>query len=295
MSSERQAIWDSHVHCYPRTVIEDPSGWALKRGEGHWLELVQNGPQGWADVDQLIQQMDADGVERVLLQGWYWQNEATAREQNDWHAAWIARYPERLMACATVHPEMPDLVEVLEESRQWGACAVGECLPEIQHPAGWDHSGWATILNWTNANGFPLCLHVTEPAGHLYPGRVATPLDGLVDLFESHPGQKWICAHWGGGLPFYSLNKRVRKALRNVWFDSAASPLLYESAVWTIAVNLVGAERILFGSDFPLRLYPRLEKTPGWRNLLAEFGSSGLQDRERAALLGGNLKSLLRG
>jgi len=293
MARTQETIWDAHVHCYPRSVIEDPQTWARSRGESHWLQLVQEGPQGWADVDQLVRQMDADGVERVLLQGWYWENAATAIEQNQWHAAWIDRYPDRLMACANVHPDMPDPVQVLEQAREWGAIAVGECLPEVQHSTGWAHPGWGRILDWTDKNGFPLCLHVTEPAGHSYPGRVATPLDALVDLFESRPQQRWICAHWGGGLPFYSLNRRVRKALQNVWFDTAASPLLYDPRVWETGLHLAGPDRILFGSDFPLRLYPGREKTPTWRHLLAEVRASRLEAGERAALLGGNLRALL--
>jgi len=293
MYRESETIWDSHVHCYPREVIEDPGTWARKRKEPHWLELVEKGPQGWADVDQLIRQMDRDGIERVLLQSWYWQNAATAEEQNAWHAAWVERYPDRLMACAAVHPEMTDPLSTLEEACRWGARMVGECLPEVQHPAGWAHPGWTAILGWTEAHHMPLCLHVTEPVGHVYPGRVETSLEKLITLFESFPEQTWVCAHWGGGLPFYSLNKRVRNAMTHVWFDTAASPLLYDARIWKSVSSIIGPDRILFGSDFPLRLFPGRERNPGWQSLLSEVRSSGLSEEDRKAILGGNLKALL--
>lgn len=286
-------VWDCHVHCYPDSVAMDPKGFARRNNEPHWLDLVTNGPQGWADPEQLLRAMDRDGVERVLLQAWYWENAETCRLQNHWHAEWVASHPDRLLACAAVHPEDPDPVAVLEEARSWGACAVGESLPVIQSALGWQHPAWRNILDWTTRHNWPVCIHVTEPVGHAYPGRVETPLMDLVELFERHPDQKWICAHWGGGLPFHHLNPRVRKALRNVWFDSAAGPLLFSHSVWRIVHDLVGPEKILFGSDFPLRLYPKQEKEPGWARLLGELRNSGLPDASMEAISSTNLSRLL--
>ena len=115
----------------------------------------------------------------------------------------------------------------------------------------------------------------------------------VMDLFERHAEQKWICAHWGGGLPLYSLNRRGARALRNVWFDTAASPLLYDARVWTVLANLLGPEKILFGSDFPLILYPRRETEPSWAGLLAEFRDSGLSPAALRAIGRENLRGIM--
>lgn len=285
-------VADVHVHCYPSEVITDPADWGHRHGEPHWTHLVTNGPQGWAGPEELLRAMDRDDIEAVLLQAWYWENPENALRQNDWHAAWIARYPGRFIACAAVHPNLADPVATLKAARQWGARAVGECLPQIQSPEGWRHPAWETILTWCSSLGWPIGLHLTEPVGHAYPGRIETPLMEVVDLFEAHPGQRWICAHWGGGLPFHSMNRRVRQALRNVWFDSAASPLLYDARIWRVACDLVGPEKLLFGSDFPLKLYPRRDVEPGWQRLLAEFNSSGLTADERRLIGAANFKAL---
>lgn len=263
-------IIDSHVHCYPDSVIANPSRWGEDRGEHHWVDLVTNGPQGWANPEDLLRQMDADGVERVVLQAWYWQNPQTVLEQNYWHAEWVSRYPGRFLAMAAIHPELSDPPKVLQEARSWGACGVGECLPQIQTTAGWEHTGWAEILGWTSRYDWPICLHVTEPVGHLYKGRVETCLQTTLRQIENWPTQRWILAHWGGGFPFFALNHRVQKVLPRVWFDTAASPLLYNSNVWQAVLQLVGAERVLFGSDFPLKLYPRYQSKPNWALLLEE-------------------------
>lgn len=287
------SIFDAHVHCYPQAVIKDPFGWARQQGEEHWSHLVGKGPQGWAGPEALLRAMDAAGIEKVLLQAWYWEHPATAELQNEWHAEWIERFPERLCACASVHPDMEDPLCVLEESRQWGACAVGECLPQVQSPTGWQHPAWKGILEWTTRAGWPICLHLTETVGHTYPGRVETPLMEVVQLFEDHPRQKWLCAHWGGGLPFHHLNRRVRRALGQVWFDTAASPLLYDRRIWRIACDLVGPEKIIFGSDFPLLLYPSQQTEPDWSPFLAEFAQSGLSETERGLIGRRNLSALI--
>ena len=49
-----------------------------------------------------------------------------------------------------------------------------------------------------------------------------------------------IAAHWGGGLPFYALMPEVREALENVYFDTAASHLLYDATVYRRVIELVG-------------------------------------------------------
>lgn len=288
-------IIDSHVHCYPKAVIADPVGWARSRGEDHWEHLVTQGPQGWADPEGLLRAMDAEGVERVVLQAWYWQNPSTMLEQNRWHAEWVERYPGRFWAMAGIHPHLADPVAELEHARAWGARGIGEILPQIQSREGLKHPAWTAILAWTSAAAWPVCVHITEPVGHPYPGRIPTDLDDTAGLLEQWPLQRWILAHWGGGLPFYSLNRRVARAMKHVWFDTAASPLLYGARIWQTVIQLVGSERILFGSDFPLRLYPRRESTPGWTSLLAEVRHQVPDVQDFENIVSGNAKALFSG
>jgi predicted TIM-barrel fold metal-dependent hydrolase len=40
--------------------------------------------------------------------------------------------------------------------------------------------------------------------------------------------------------------------LSDVYFDTAASPFLYRPEIYAAAARIVGPERILFGSDYPL-------------------------------------------
>ena len=95
-----------------------------------------------------------------------------------------------------------------------------------------------------------------------------------------------MCAHWGGGLPFYALMPEVADGLGNAYFDTAASPYLYEGGVYSAVAGLVGPTRILFGSDFPLLRASRL---------LREIRRSALSEVEKEAVMGGNAAALLRG
>jgi uncharacterized protein len=79
-------------------------------------------------------------------------------------------------------------------------------------------------------------------------------------------------------------------ALPNVLYDTAASPLLYDSGVWQRVTSVVGEGRVLFGSDFPLNLYPRSDPVPGLARLLAEARDAAMPE----SVLGGNAARLLR-
>jgi hypothetical protein len=60
-------------------------------------------------------------------------------------------------------------------------------------------------------------------------------------------------AHWGGGLFFYHLLKKaVKETLKNVYYDTAASPFLYDSRIYRYAKDLIGLDKVLLGTDYPL-------------------------------------------
>jgi predicted TIM-barrel fold metal-dependent hydrolase len=80
----------------------------------------------------------------------------------------------------------------------------------------------------------------------------------------------------------------------NIFYDTAASPLLYGPDVWSRMVAAVGAERVLFGSDFPLNLYHRIDPAPNLARFAAEARDS-LPGGALEAVLRGNLRRLLPG
>jgi predicted TIM-barrel fold metal-dependent hydrolase len=78
----------------------------------------------------------------------------------------------------------------------------------------------------------------------------------------------------------------VREVLHNVWFDTAASPFLYTPDIYRIAGEIVGVEKILFGSDYPLMRPARY---------FAEMASAGLSPQQIKQIKGLNAIRLLGG
>jgi predicted TIM-barrel fold metal-dependent hydrolase len=128
------------------------------------------------------------------------------------------------------------------------------------------------------------CAIQPEPVGHQYFGKGTITPEVIYPFIASFPDLKIVCAHWGGGLPFYALMPEVDKALSNVYFDTAATPFLYKPQIFKQVADIVGSDRILFGSDYPL-LSPK--------RIIDQIESTGLSQKDKAKILGGNAKRLL--
>ncbi|MBP7483170.1 MAG: amidohydrolase [Lacunisphaera sp.] len=276
-------IIDAHVHLYPPEVNRDPAGWAAAQGELHWAELCtrqrKNGQavQGFPSVDQLLHDMDAAGMDRAVLLGWYWERPETCAMQNRFYAECIRAHPDRLAAFAAMHPTMgPGAVAWAEDA---GFRGLGELSPHSQGFSQ-DEPLFRQSIAEAGRRRLAVNLHVTDPQSKPYPGRVETPLDDFVGLAREFPATNFVLAHWGGGLAW----SEEAAALPNVWFDTAASPLLYGPEVWGKARS----DRVLFGSDYPLNLYPKSDAAPGFAGLLGEAKKAGASD----AVIGGNAAKL---
>lgn len=129
-----------------------------------------------------------------------------------------------------------------------------------------------------------ILVHASEPVGHGYPGKGTVTPDLLMALVSAFPNNTFIFSHFGGGLPFYGLMPEVKSALKNVYFDSAASSFLYTPEVFDVAARAVGAEKIVFASDFPLVTQ---------RRALDEFEQAGLSPEQSRLVRGANAAQLL--
>ena len=278
------AIIDAHVHLYPPEVNRAPADWAAACGEAHWATLCtrrrKDGRpvQAFPSLDQLLRDMDAAGVTKAVLLGWYWERPETCVMQNRFYAECLRTHPDRLAAFAAIHPAMtPGEVAWAEDS---GFAGLGELSPHSQGVSLQDRTIRAMVEE-AGRRKLAVNLHVTDPKSKRYPGWVETPLADFVQLAHDFPETNFILAHWGGGLAWSA----EAAALPNVWFDTAASPLLYGPEVWAKAKS----DRVLFGSDYPLVLYPQVNSEPGFGGLIAEARKEGVS----AAVLGGNAAGLL--
>lgn len=277
--SRAMQVIDSHVHLYPPELNADPAAWAAARGETHWAKLCtrkrQDGSavQGFPSVEELLREMDRASVERAVLLGWYWEHPATCVWQNRFYGQCVRDYPDRLLAYATLHPgagHWPTLNE-LHRARDEGLVGVGELSPHSQGYA-IDDPVLNEVLTLASDWKMPVNLHVTDPETGSYPGRVATPLADFVWLAQNFPKTKFTLSHWGGLLP---LRDPVARDLDNLYYDTAASPLLYDRDIWGRFAAALPPGHVLFGSDYPLNVYPKLGAAPEMTTLIAEARATG--------------------
>ncbi len=288
---------DAHTHRYPPEVYLNPQKFALKQGESHWLELIAptNGSdlQGWSSREAMIADMDRASVHKAVLLGWYWQNPETCILHNEWHAEWIKEDPERFYAFATIHPSLRNPIDELKKRQEQGFVGIGECHPGVQGFT-MKNPSWIKCVEFACENGWPINFHVTEPVGHDYPGRTPTPFEDFLWLAREYPKLKIILSHAGGLFPFYELNPKVRNELRNVYYDLAACPLLYESSIYRKLIDTVGHKKIIWGTDYPLKIFPKVQSKPDFSTFIKEIHKvADLSDDEKDALFHQNIFSLL--
>lgn len=251
-----------------------------------WFATLYDDPKHrLASAEDVIASMDAAGVDRTVVFGFPWRDGGLCREHNDYIIDAVRRYPDRLVGFACVQPLDAKDAQELERCIQAGLRGLGELGPDGQRFDIEDSRIMAATAEVLQHHDLPLLTHASEPMGHSYAGKGQTFPWKLVKLAENFPDLKIVLAHWGGGLPFFELMPEIREACRNVYYDTAASTYLYSFDIFPVAVRLVGAERILWGTDYPLLSQAKF---------LGHVRSAGLADDKLSAILGGNAQRLLR-
>ena len=274
-------IVDFHTHLLPASFNERRSGIAAR--DATFATLFAGGGRIVSAAD-LIASMDEDGVDFSVVLGFGWCDREVAREANDCLLDAAARYPGRIAAFCSVHPGWgDDALRELERCVDAGAVGIGELHPALQGIDLATDQSFEPLARFAAERGLLVNVHGSEPVGHVYPGKGLTTPERLLAIAERYPDVRWVFPHWGGGLPFYALMPEVRAALANTWFDSAVSPFLYDAEVFDVAVRAVGADRVLFGSDYPLLPASRV----------GEQARSTLDPATARAVLGGNAARLL--
>ncbi len=225
--------------------------------------------QEFPDAAELLQAMDAAGIERAILLGWYWERAETCAWHNRAMGRWVASHPDRLSAYATIHPgaTASEVGAEMRRARDEGLSGLGELSPHSVK-VDIDDEGMNAAMSLAEEWRWVVNLHVTEPRAKPYPGMVLTPESDFRALATRWPGVRFVLAHWAGGF-------NVRD-LENVRVDTAAAPLIYGEAAWAMRGVSVRADQILFGSDYPLRLKPAQTAAAGLAAFSAEARSRGL-------------------
>jgi aminocarboxymuconate-semialdehyde decarboxylase len=166
----------------------------------------------------------------------------------------------------------------------WEACESLGAFVFIHPVEGGGRSELRDYYMW-NVIGNP--LDTTIAAGHLI----------LSGVMEAYPRLKIMLAHGGGTLPFIhgrldrgfkqrpEINKAISKIpteyLKQFYFDT----ITHDATVLRGLVDLVGADHVLLGSDYPFDM--------GNENPVELVRAAGFDSETETKILGGNAAQLL--
>ncbi len=276
-------IIDFHTHVFPPSIKKNRSQYI--DSDPCFAMLYSNKEAKLATAEELIESMDKVGIDISVILNTGWTTHELCVETNDYILESVARYPERLIGFCAVQPQSPEAATAeIERCANGGIRGVGEMRSDMQLFDLGDEEATKPIVEALRKHKLILLTHASEPVGHDYPGKGLITPDRLYPFITNFPDLTIVCAHWGGGLPFYALMPEVKQAMKNVFFDTAASPFLYSPQVYNQVIQLVGADKILFGSDYPLLAQTRL---------LQEINSTDLPEEAKSLILSGNARRLL--
>jgi predicted TIM-barrel fold metal-dependent hydrolase len=239
-------------------------------GHIHWGEWAPE-RVGWpgATLDDIRDALRRSGIDGAVLT-------TTDRVDNEGLAAALEPDPDGFHFFPWIVPDEPDRTFAFLEEHA-GHVAGLKIHPSLERLRV-DDPGWRPFLEFAERRRLPVIVHCgrwQEMASWRY---------GL-DVAERHPEAAIILGHLGGDLPTLQQEcsrEMQRRALPNAYLGTESIREYYSLR---IALDRLGPERIVFGSDYPL----------GWpAAYLAVFEGANPSDEERRLVLGENFLRLIR-
>lgn len=268
------------------------------------------------DGDKRVSECDRDGVNVQVLStvpvmfGYWAKPQDThdlARLLNDDLAETVAKHPKRFVGLGTLPLQAPDLacqelercvkelgfagVEIGSHVNDWNLDAP-ELFPVFEHAA---KLGAAVFVHPWDMMGKDQMPDYWLPWLVGMPAETSRAICSMLfgGVFERLPELRCAFAHGGGSFPatigrvqhgfdvrpdLCAIRNKVspREYLGKFWIDS----LVHDPDVLRFVVNLVGANRVALGSDYP---FPLGEHVPG--KLIKSM--EDLSDETKSALLAG--------
>ena len=276
-------IIDFHTHIFFREIRDDRE--AYFDSEPEFAALYRSPKSKLVGAKALIDSMDDQGVDKAVVFGFPWRNPELFKKHNDYVISMVDKYPGRLIGFASFDLFSAQASRETERCLDHGLSGIGEIA---FYNSGIDAAAleqMAPVLSICLQKKLPVLIHTNEPVGHHYPGKTPNTLAQIYSLIKRFPENKIVLAHWGGGLFFYTvMKKEVKDCLKNVYFDTAASPFVYDPAIYRLGIQTAGIDKILFGSDYPLLKPSRY---------FEEFSNAGLTQNEIKSIQGANAAKLL--
>ncbi len=258
-------IIDAHAHIFPEKIAAKAT---VGIGEFYDIEMDSDGT-----LDKLLEVSDKTGVTKCIVH-----SVATVPHQvesiNTFISESVAKYPDRLIGFAALHPDYEDIEGEVARVKRLGLRGI-KLHPDFQHFQIDDPHAFP-IYEAAQREGLPVLFHVGDIR---YDFSGPERLRRVVDLF---PQMKVVGAHFAGWSQWEESYKLFGDGRIYVDLSSSLYAITPESAANLI--HRFGADKVLFGSDFPM-----------WTadEELERFNKIPLTDEERELILHKNAEKLL--
>lgn len=185
-------------------------------------------------------------------------------------------YPGEVYGYCVVNPNYPDHAQE-ELARCLEAGMIGVKLAASRRATDALLDPVATLAARRRV---PVLHHVWQHRRAEYPGQEASDARELAVLALRHPRTNFIMAHLGGGGD-WAQSLRVMENVANVWVDLSGSGV--DTGMLERAIDAVGADRLLFGTDLTMET--------GWGKL-RYLESLNLTEAELERIRSGNAREI---
>ncbi len=242
-------VIDFHTHIFPPELVKNRSRYL---DDQQLFCIYDEARATIATLEDLLQVIEEDDLHGAVAMGFTWQFPRYAEMHNRYLAAAQEKSEKKVWAFGSIALETGSISSQVASIHEMGLHGVGEISFYREGMKGDNPLILRTVFAEAARYNLPVCVHVNEPVGHVYRGKYSPDIDILYDIVKDYTDVPIILSHWGGGLLFYELMPEVQAALSHVYYDTAASPYLYNEKIYRLAVDTCGPEKILFGTDFPL-------------------------------------------
>lgn len=254
-------IIDSHCHIYPEKIAAR----AILGTDNFYG--VHSSEHGMAS--ELIEKSAEYGVDRFVVQ-----SVATTAKQvrsiNEFIAHEVEASGGRFIGLGTLYPDSPDLVADYYHLKELGLHGV-KLHPDIQDFKVDDYR-CLKIYELCEADDTPILMHTGDSR---YDNSNPNRLDPILSIYS---GLRIIGAHLAGYSIWDDAAERLREH-ENLYVDCSSSFPFIGAKKGGELIRLWGAERVLWGTDYPM-WSPKTE--------LDTFFSLGLSDEEMRMILSEN-------
>ena len=137
-----------------------------------------------------------------------------------------------------MHPKyIKGSCDELEYMKQQGVTLVGELVPYLHDWSDYSCKGFSEILDTIEQLGMTVSFHSMDDV----------QMDAMI---AKHPKVTFVAAH-PGDREKYALHLERLKKYPNAYLDLSGTGL-FRYGMLKYGVNAVGAERFLFGTDYPI-------------------------------------------